>query len=273
MFRSSVAFASVATAASQAVTSCNTADAHFKNMNVVVTPDPPVLGEDVTFVVSGALDKQVTAGSMTLSIKAGPINFPITIPFKNNKPSSNFEAGDGTFTLGPFTYPNINVPLIKNSKGKFELVDQDSEQVACAEWILPAYSETAPTFQDAPLVDCSDPSSAHFTIDTLDVEPPTISKGKPFTVRTAGTLDEDITAGSFDFNVDVSLFKLGISSPFSMSSSIAASDMDISVGPITLPNIPLLPHAKGGVHVKEQNSEEVTCINFNMPLLDEAISV
>merc|ERR1712183_682184 len=101
---------------------------------------------------------------------------------------------DSTITIGPFKYPNLKVPLIKTTNGKVEVVDQDGEQVSCASFNLPAYSETAPvsgfTVGDAPFVDCSS-ASAHVGNKQLDVEPPAIQKGVPFTVHGSGDLDED----------------------------------------------------------------------------------
>lgn len=273
MFR--LAAASATGAAAQSFTTCNTDQAHMKNFEITSSPDPPVLGEDVTFTIKGALDKQITAGSATISIKAGPINFPLTVPFTRNAvDTSAFVAGvDTTMTLGPFKYPNINVPLIKTTKGKVEVVDQDGEQVSCASFSLPAYSATAPAsdFGDAPFVDCAS-DDAHVKNRALDVEPPTLKKGVPFTVRGSGDLDKDISSGVADINVDVSLFKLALSIPFSSSQPGKAGHADVTVGPITLPSIPLIPNAKGSIKVSDEKAEEVICYNFNVPVAD-AIAV
>merc|ERR1712080_651834 len=120
-------------AVAQSFTSCGGADAHMKNFKITSSPDPPVLGQDVTFTVTGALDKQITAGSATISVKAGPINFPLTVPFKRNSvdPSAFVAGEETTITMGPFKYPSIKVPLIPTTNGKVEVVDQDGEQVSC----------------------------------------------------------------------------------------------------------------------------------------------
>lgn len=274
MFR--VAAVSATGVAAQSFTSCNTDAAHMKNFEITSSPDPPVLGEDVTFTVKGALDKQITAGSATISIKAGPINFPLTVPFTRNAiDTSAFVAGvDSTLTLGPFKYPNINVPLIKTTNGKVEVVDQDGEQVGCASFSLPAYSATAPVsdFGDAPFVDCAS-TGAHVGNKVLDVEPPTLSKGVPFTVRGSGDLDEDISSGVADINIDLSLFKLGMSIPFSASNPTKAGHADVTVGPITMPKIPLIPNAKGSIKVSDEKAEEVVCYNFNVPVFEDAVAV
>lgn len=231
----------------------------------------------MTITVTGAMDKQVTGGSATISIKAGPINFPVTVPYTNNAPGSTFVAGvEQTITIGPFVYPNLKVPLIKTVKGKVEMKDQDGEEVSCISFALPAYSATAPTAEVGavtdPFTDCSS-DGAHVENRKLDVEPATIKKGTPFTVRGSGDLDEDIASGVADVSVDLSLFKLDLSIPFSMDPPIqGGGHSDITVGPITLPNIPLIPNAKGSFKVSDANSEEVICYNFNLPVA-EALEV
>jgi len=267
-----VAVAGITGVASQSFTSCGTAEAHMQNFKITSSPDPPVLGEDVTMTISGALDKQVTAGDVVISVKAGPISFPLTVPFKRNAvdPSAFVAGQDTTITLGPFKYPNVNVPLIKTMNGKVEMHDQDSEQVLCSEFSLPAYSATAPAqdLSDAPFVDCG-ADTDHVKNKVLNVDPPTIKKGVPFTVNGAGDLDEDIVSGVQDIQVDLSLFKLGMSIPFAISRPVTAGHANVTVGPITMPSIPLIPNAKGSIKMSEQNGEEVICYNFNVPVAQE----
>jgi len=239
---------------------------------ITSSPDPPVLGEDVTMTISGAMDKQVTAGDVTISVKAGPINFPLTVPFKRNAvdPSAFVAGQDTTITLGPFKWANINVPFIKTMSGKVEMKDQDGEQVLCTEFSLPAYSATAPAqaFSGAPFFDCGGDTD-HIKNKVLDVKPPTLKKGVPFTVNGAGDLDEDISSGVSDIQIDLSLFKIGQSVPFAFSRPVTAGHADVTVGPITMPSIPFIPNAKGSIKLSEQNGEEVICYNFNVPVAEE----
>jgi hypothetical protein len=243
----------------------------MQNFKIVASPDPPVLGEDVTITVTGALDKQVTGGSATITVKAGPISFPLTVPFTNNAADpSKFVAGtEQTITVGPFKYPNINVPLIKTAKGKVDIADQDGEEVSCISFELPTYSSTVPASSvgDAPFVDCAG-ADAHVKNKNLDVEPPTIKKGVPFTVRGSGDLDEDLASVVAAVSVDLSLFSLDMSIPVSMDPPVKASHADLTVGPLTMPSIPLIPNAKGNIKVSDANSEEVICYNFNVPVMD-----
>lgn len=262
---------SVVGCAGNSFESCNTKDAHFKHMKITSSPDPPVLGQDVTLTLEGSLDKAVTSGVANINIKAGIIKFPLKVPFKNNVPSADFVSGQKVVaTLGPFKYPNIRVPLIKMASGKIEVTDQDGEQVSCATFNLPAYSETAPVAIESspPFVDCSG-DGAHVKNRQLDVEPPVISKGKPFTVRGKGDLDEDISSGNMDLQIDLSLFKFGITSPFSISPPVKAAHADMTVGPLTMPKIPAVPHAKGSLKMTDHKVEELVCMNFNLPVMND----
>lgn len=243
----------------------------MQNFQITSSPDPPVLGEDVTMTISGALDKQITAGDFTISIKTGLFSFPLTVPFKRNvvDPSAFVAGQDTTITLGPFKYPNVNVPLLNKVSGKVEMKDQDAEQVMCSQFSLPAYSATAPaqSLGDDPFIDCGTDAD-HIKNRVLIVEPPTISKGVPFTVTSAGDLDEDVSSGVADIEVDLSLFKLGLSVPFAFSRAAPAGHANVTVGPMTMPSIPLIPNAKGSIKLSEQNGEEVMCYNFNVPVAE-----
>lgn len=265
----------ITAASAQSLTDCSDSSAHLKNAAITLSPDPPVLGEDVTFTVEGTLDEQITSGEVGISLMMGPINFPLTIPFAINGPAAGSAGTPMKAIIGPFKYPNIKVPLISSTKGKIEIKEQNGEQIICTNFNLPAYSEIAPAqeYNDAPFEDCSDPS-AHLTNLAVDVEPPTISKGVPFTVNIKGDLDEDVTSGSLDFSVNLSLFSFSINSPFSMTPAVKATEgVDVTIGPISLPNIPLIPNAKGSIKMAEQNGEQLACFNFNMPIAGESVSV
>jgi len=269
MFRSLAIVSAAAGAAADSFTNCASAGAHLKNFKITASPDPPVHGEKVTIIMKGALDKQITSGTATINIQAGPIKFPLTVPFKNNAADpSKFVAGQvQTLTLGPFVYPDSHVPWIKTTKGKIEVQDQDGEEVMCVSYELPAYSGSAPVseLRADPFVDCSG-TDAHMKNKKLDVQPPTINKGVPFTVSASGDLDEAVASGVADLSVDLSLFKLDMSIPFSMHPSIKAQHADFIVGPLTLPNVPFIPNAKGNLKVSDAHSEEVICYNFNVPV-------
>lgn len=244
-------------------------------MQVTVSPDPPVPGSEVTFTIEGTLDKTIQSGSATVSVKAGPINFPLTVPFASNAAAFGSPDTPMKAVLGPFVYPNLKIPFIKTTSGKIEIVDENAEQVSCMEFSLPTYSATAPVSSSDFLdVDCTDTSSWHMKNLVIDVEPPTIKKGVPFTVNTKSDIDEAVSAGHIETNVDLSLFKLALTMPFSLSPATPAmTGGDVTVGPITMPSIPLIPNAKGSIKLAEQNSETLACFNFNLPVMGEAIAV
>lgn len=270
---SRLAFALASGVSAGSFTSCNTDAAHLKNQVLTVSPDPPVIGQEVTFTIEGTLDKTIQSGSAAISIKAGPITFPLTVPFKSNAMAIGQPGTPMKTVLGPFVYPNLNVPLIKTTTGKVEIVDENAEQVSCMAFSLPAYHATAPTseYQD---IDCSDSSSWHMKNLQFDVEPGPIKKGTPFTVRMQGDVDEEVSSGVAAVNIDLSLFKLGLSIPFSMDPSPSAiSGMDMTLGPITMPNIPLIPNAKGSIKLQEQNAETLACFDFNLPIMADTIAV
>jgi len=109
----------------------------------------------------------------------------------------------------------------------------------------------------------------------LDIEfsPPQPKKGDAITVTFSGDLDEGITGGEVDFDVNFVLASLSMKIPFKQGSTTpATSGIKAVIGPFTLPDIPLIPNVKGTVKVSEQNGEEVLCANFNLPVA-EAIEV
>jgi len=272
MFRLGASFATGVAAGS--ITSCAYDTAHLQNMQVTISPDPPVPGSEVTMTMEGTLDKTIQSGSISISVKAGIIKFPLTVPFASNAAALGSPDTPMKIVVGPFTYPNINVPLIRTATGKVEIVDENAEQVSCMEFTLPTYSATAPvTTPDRLDVDCTDSSSWHFKDLVVDVEPPTIKKGVPFTVNTKGSTDEEISAGHVELNVDLSLFKLGMTMPFSISPATPALSGDLTVGPITMPSIPLIPNAKGSIKLAEQNAETLACFNFNLPIMGASVAV
>ena len=48
---------------------CSSSVAHLKNLNVSITPDPPVKGVKLNIGITGTLDEDLTAGSLNVWIK------------------------------------------------------------------------------------------------------------------------------------------------------------------------------------------------------------
>jgi len=255
-------------AVAQSFVSCNNDDAHFQNMAVSISPDPPILGGMTTMVIEGDVDKAISGGSATIQVSAGIIKIPsMTIPFSSNLqgPITHVKA-----TLGPFKYPNINVPLLNTVKMDIEVKDQDGEQVMCMHSSLPALGKDEPELETVPFTNCADETTSHvknFHIETDPVEP---SKGDTITITSGGDLDEEVSSGNMDLSVDVSLFKLNMAIPFAIEPSISAiTGGELTIGPMKLIDIPLMPNAKGSAKLTEQNGEPLACLNFNVPLMGE----
>merc|ERR1712093_119585 len=104
----------------------------------------------------------------------------------------------------------------------------------------------------------------------IDVNPAQPKKGEDVTITFTGDLDETITSGVVELDINLVIVNLSMKIPFkSLSQGVpATSGIKAVIGPFTLPNIPLIPNVKGTVKVSEQNGEEVTCTNFNMPIGD-----
>ena len=62
----------------------------------------------------------------------------------------------------------------------------------------------------------------------IESDPPELSKGD--TVTLTGDLDEDISSGNVDINIELSLFKLALAGPFAVEPSLPA----INVSPVQL---------------------------------------
>jgi len=263
-----VLFAFVAQATANSFESCNKDDAHFKNMAITVSPDPPKLGQMTTVVIEGDIDKSITAGKITSSLTAGVIKVPeSTTPFSWNQqgPVSHVKL-----TLGPFKYPNIRVPLIKTIKAAVEVHDQDGEQVFCVKSTLPALSSEEPDVMDlqtVPFTSCNDETTSHVHNFHMETDPKEPKKGDMMTTTLGLDTDEDISSGHVAINVDLSLFKLNMDVPFAIEPALPTTNgVEVSVGPSKLENIPLIPNAKGSVHLFEQNGEPCGCVNFNVPV-------
>ncbi len=53
----------------QILTLVGTANDHLQIQTVKITPDPPVLGQNVTVAVTGSLNEDVTSGTLALLIQ------------------------------------------------------------------------------------------------------------------------------------------------------------------------------------------------------------
>ena len=111
-------------------TSCASATAHLNVTSVTSNIWPPEIDKPFTVNLTGLLNKAISAGSWTASIKVGIIPFP--------KISGNIDDfAPLPWAKGPFTPSySTTVPSIAPS-GSYQATitaeDQDSEQLFCAE--------------------------------------------------------------------------------------------------------------------------------------------
>jgi len=267
----------VAGATAQSLTNCAGAAAHFQNMAVSISPDPPVRGENVTIQFTGTFDKEVQHGVMVASVKAGPINLKaVNLPF-HFTPAVGAAGQLFTGTVGPFQYPSVRVPLFSSFSGKIEVTQDDGEEWLCIAYNLPSYydPEPEPKLQDGPFADCTDPTKAvhvhNFEITTDPVAP---QKGDDMNVTLKGDLDEDVDTLNMDFSMDLSIVKVNLHLPISFSPALpATTGVQADIGPVNLVSIPLIPNAKGSAVLTDKNGEQLSCINYNIPVMGETESV
>lgn len=267
-----------ASAAAQSVSNCAGAGAHFQNMVVTASPDPPVNGEDLTIQFEGTFDKEVQHGVFVFSVKAGPIDLKaVNMPF-------SFSPGIGkagekfTATVGPFKYPNLKVPLFNHFSGKIEISQDDGEEWLCIAYNLPTMynpeAEAKKELEDT-FVDCADKSQAvHFQNFEITTDPAVPKKGDDMNVTIKGDLDEDLDKINLDFALDLSLLKFELNIPVTFSPAVkATTGIVANVGPVNLQKIPLIPNAKGSCVLSDGNGEQISCVNYNIPVMGEAESL
>lgn len=253
------------------ITNCADSSAHLKNFEATISPDPPVKGQDVTMTFKGAMDEDTDKGTVIIGASAGPIKIPqMKIPFDITPVIPH--GGEVNFQVGPFQYPDLSVPLLSSITSHMEVHDKADEMVLCVDTTLPAAQEATflqASAKAAPIVSCSG-SDAHFKNAVIDVSPAQPKKGSDVTITFSGDLDEDVSAGEIELDINLVVATLSLKIPFTNlgTATPATSGIKAVVGPFTLPDIPLIPNVKGTVKVSEQNGEELLCENFNMPIAD-----
>merc|ERR1712032_700322 len=180
-------------------------------------------------------------------------------------------GGEVNFQAGPFQYPDLSVPLLSSFTSHMEMHDKADEMVLAAQeaTFLEATAKAAPAKAAPPIVSCSG-SDAHFKNAVIDVSPAQPKKGSDVTITFSGDLDEAVSAGEIELDINLVIATLSLKIPFTNlgTATPATSGIKAVIVPFTLPDIPLIPNVKGTVKVSEQNGEEVLCENFNMPIAD-----
>jgi len=268
-----VTLAFVVGASAQSMKDCGQSSDHWKFSELSITPDPPVAGQNVTMVIAGQLDEDIPSGTVSVSVKAGPISIPASdIPFAISPTSHGTPV---KVTFGPFLYPNVKIPLIKTVQTHVLIKDANGDQVACVQTNFPSYSTGAEeaTLRTDPIANCGK-ASDHLKNLQITLDPPAPAKGKNLTVTTSGDTDEDISSGVASVSINLVIAKIELDIPFSISPAVPkVTGMKATVGPMLLPKIPLIPNVQGSIKVTEQKGEEVTCLNFNLPVEEESTVV
>jgi C1A family cysteine protease len=113
--------------------SCSKASDHLSGLNVQVTPNPPVAGQDVTVAITGSLDETVSSGNVHITIDA----FGIKVIDKS------YDLCDLASKGGvhcPLNQGPVNIKVTEaipkdvphgTYQGKAVVSDQNSEEVAC----------------------------------------------------------------------------------------------------------------------------------------------
>mmetsp|Transcript_10751 Transcript_10751/g.20039 ORF Transcript_10751/g.20039 Transcript_10751/m.20039 type:complete len:298 (-) Transcript_10751:122-1015(-) len=117
-------------------------------------------------------------------------------------------------------------------------------------------------------------ASDHLSNVEVKVTPDPIQKGGSFTLEMSGMLDEDLTDGNVEANLDVKALKVidkkvAKASPFSLSPGLKKGPQHIVIGPVSLPDLHGSVVVSGQVHLKNKAGEPVACValDLNVPAL------
>lgn len=109
----------------------------------------------------------------------------------------------------------------------------------------------------------------------ISLSPDPIQKGKPFSISLSGDLDEVTTAGNII--VDLHVKALGVinepvnaSIPFTVTPGMQSGAQSLTVGPVTLPSLPVGAVVIGTLRFTNGKDEPIACgkLNLNVPLLE-----
>merc|ERR1711862_717246 len=113
-----------------------------------------------------------------------------------------------------------SVPLLSSITSHFEVHDKADEMVMCVDTTLPAAQEAkflqAPVMATPPVVSCSG-ADAHFKNVAIDFNPAQPKKGDAVTVTFSGDLDEGLTGGEVDLDINFSIASLSMKIPFTQA--------------------------------------------------------
>lgn len=268
----------------QTLTNCNP-DSPAKITTMEIVPDPPKPGQDAEIHFGANFPTSGNHLRVVVDVQAGPIDiqamtFDLNVTKKVGQPNQ-----DVAVQIGPFKWPNLNIPLIPKVRGQVKVSDIDSPEdspVCIAYAIKVEHDPAFPTsgYGDAPISTClKDGEVPHLKVKEADLQPPNPVKGDTVHAHFAGALlDEDITEVTADIDVDISIVRIPLSLPIkfypslgSLVPDVLSAGMEMNIGPFGLVDVPLIPNAKGSVRITDKadgTGDVVQCANFNMPVMD-----
>lgn len=275
----------LAGASAQTLMNCNP-DGPAKITTLEMVPDPPKPGQPVEVHFKANFPTSGNHLRVTVDVSAGPIDikamtFDMNFTQKVGKPDQ-----DVAVTIGPFTWPNLVIPLIPKVRGKVKVADIDSpeDSPVCIEYVIKIeHNPDLPTSgfgADPPVTSCLKPGEQpHFEVIDADMDPPFPKKGSTVHMHFSGLLDEDLHEAFADINIDISVVKIPLQLPIKFSPSFGtlvpealSSGVEAHLGPFGLVYVPLIPNVKGTVRVSDKfdgTGETIQCVNFNMPIASE----
>lgn len=252
-------------AVAQSVQSCGHDSDHLKNVQVALSPDPPVKGQPLTLTLIGTSDEPHTGGTLTadLQVKALDIIREQVRKTAEYTLSPALQAGPQKIIVGPLSLPS-DLPGSLEVSGTVAIVDSSGEPFACLrlDVAVPVAVEQPPTLlgHEAKRAPTSCGTDADH-LKNISVS----SAGNTTTVT--GNLDEGLTAVSVD--LDLKLHALFVSIPLKMDVPISYSPglphgdfkVTLTTKSETQPESPPVK-VSGEVKVEDSKGEEVTCIEL-----------
>jgi len=279
----------VGSVSAQTLANCNP-DGPAKITTLEIVPDPPKPGQQAEVHFGASFPTSGNHLRVVVDVQAGPIDIQ-AMTFDLNVTQEVGKANqDVAVQIGPFTWPNVNIPLIPKVKGKVKVSDIDSpeDSPVCIEYAIKLeHDPEFPTsgFGDPPITTClKDGEVPHLKVQEADLQPPAPKKGDTVHAHFSGaTMDEDITEAVADIDVDISIVRIPLSLPIRISPSIGSlipdilkSGIEMNIGPFGLVDVPLIPNVKGSVRVTDKadgTGEVIQCANFNMPVMSDMLTV
>lgn len=260
--------------------SCGGAGDIMQNLVITMTPDPMQKGKAFTVTASGTLSAPVDSGSANVDLDAKIELLGQTLLDKKVQKTAPFAAspsipaGPAKLVVGPVQLPG-EVPGTVDITGKVVITTATGAQVACVavDFHLALMEEVSVPALAAPMdvvKTCNQPSDhlQNFVLKQGDV------------VEVSGTLDEDVTAMSFEADLSLHLsvipVPLKINVPVNFAPGIKKGPVDFKVGPVkdtssqvSAPNAAV--EVTGKILWKDGAAQEIACLELDASKASEVV--